>query len=262
MPEAAAKALLVAAEKAAVPTGGAQGAGPQASAQRHGSSPGPATQAQEGTERPQAAAEPPAHPPAEPRATRHPPGARAADARPRRTRTGRGCGRPRAARGVSDADLANLIRNAVGQGPIPADRARAALPEMLARINEEITEQTIALVDMFYPPAEPAVEQSPSEARRGDERRLRGARTAAGGMSGKQRRRLATAAADAGYPGALLPAIAQATLPGYAAGQGLSERQLGQVADAVECLAEAGLSAEQIGPLIGGCRERAPETVA
>ena len=45
------------------------------------------------------------------------------------------------ARGVNDAELANLIRNAVAQGPIPAERARTALPEMLARITEEITER-------------------------------------------------------------------------------------------------------------------------
>ena len=78
-------------------------------------------------------------------------------------------------------------------------------------------------------------------------------------MSGEQRRRLATVAADAGYPGELLAAIAQATLPGYMAGQQLEERQLGEVADAVELLAEAGLSAEQTRVLLGACRERAPQ---
>jgi hypothetical protein len=57
-------------------------------------------------------------------------------------------------RGVRDADLANLIRNAVGQGPIPTDRARAALPMMLERISEENSEQTVGLLDMFYPPPE------------------------------------------------------------------------------------------------------------
>ena len=56
------------------------------------------------------------------------------------------------ARGVGDAELANLIRNAVGQGPIPADRARTALPTMLARISEENSERTVELLDMFYPP--------------------------------------------------------------------------------------------------------------
>jgi len=78
-------------------------------------------------------------------------------------------------------------------------------------------------------------------------------------VSGEQRRRLATAAAHAGYPGTLLAAIAEATLPGYAAGDRLSDEHLGQVADAVELLAEAGLSAERAGALLGACRERSPE---
>ena len=164
MPEAAAKALLAAAEKAALPTGGAQGAGTQANAPSdNGSSPEPPTQAQEETERPQAAAsDPPANPPAEATSQPNPqasegeaPAPNPHGARLREIATGRG---------VGDAELANLIRNAVAQGPIPAERARTALPAMLARINEEITEQTMALVDMFYPPAEPAGEQSPSEA--------------------------------------------------------------------------------------------------
>jgi hypothetical protein len=55
------------------------------------------------------------------------------------------------ARGVSDADLANMIRNAVGQGPIPSERARAALPTMLTRITEQITERTVELLDIFHP---------------------------------------------------------------------------------------------------------------
>jgi hypothetical protein len=56
-----------------------------------------------------------------------------------------------AARGVSEADLANMIRNAVGQGPIPSERARAALPTMLTRISEQIAERTTDLLDMFHP---------------------------------------------------------------------------------------------------------------
>ena len=52
------------------------------------------------------------------------------------------------ARGVNDADLANLIRNAVAQGPIPTDRARNTLPTMLARISEENAERTIELLEM------------------------------------------------------------------------------------------------------------------
>jgi hypothetical protein len=78
-------------------------------------------------------------------------------------------------------------------------------------------------------------------------------------MSGEQRRRLATAAGGAGYPGTLLQSIAQATLPKYRPGQQLAEQQLGQVADAVELLDEAGLSAAQVAALIAGCRQRAAE---
>jgi hypothetical protein len=77
-------------------------------------------------------------------------------------------------------------------------------------------------------------------------------------VSSEQRRRLASAAADAGDPASLLPAVAHATLPTYTAGQQLADRQLGHVADAVELLAEAGLNAEQVGALIAACRQRAP----
>jgi hypothetical protein len=77
-------------------------------------------------------------------------------------------------------------------------------------------------------------------------------------MSDEQRQRLATVAAT-GYPGALLAAIAQAALPGYQTGERLDEQQLSQVADAVELLEEARLSAEQAGAVIAVCRERAPE---
>ncbi len=67
------------------------------------------------------------------------------------------------ARGVNDAELANLIRNAVAQGPIPADRARNALPTMLARISEENTERTVELLDMFYPAAAAETEAARGE---------------------------------------------------------------------------------------------------
>jgi hypothetical protein len=78
-------------------------------------------------------------------------------------------------------------------------------------------------------------------------------------MSEGQRRRLATAAADAGYPSGLLAAIAHATLPTYAPGQRLTDHGVGQVADAVELLAEAGLCAELVDALLGACRAREPE---
>jgi hypothetical protein len=74
----------------------------------------------------------------------------------------------------------------------------------------------------------------------------------------QQRQRLATLAADAGCPGSVLAAVAQATLPAYAAGQ-LTEEQLGQVADAVQLLAEARLTADQVTALIAGCRRRTPD---
>ena len=77
-------------------------------------------------------------------------------------------------------------------------------------------------------------------------------------MSGEQRRRLATAAAKGGYPRALLAAIAQAMLPKYATGQQLTARQLSEIADAVDLLAEARLDASQANALIAGCRKRAP----
>jgi hypothetical protein len=67
------------------------------------------------------------------------------------------------ARGVNDAELANLIRNAVAQGPIPTDRARNALPTMLARISEENTERTVELLDMFYPAAATETEAARGE---------------------------------------------------------------------------------------------------
>ena len=70
-----------------------------------------------------------------------------------------------------------------------------------------------------------------------------------------QRHRLATLAADARYPGSLLAAIAQATLPAHTAGK-LTAEQLGQVANAVELLAEARLTADQVTALIAGCRRR------
>ena len=118
------------------------------------------TQAQEGTERTQpAATEPPAEPPSQPANPQAPngeaPGPNPHGARLRQTA---------AARGVSDGELANLIRNAVAQGPIPAERARTALPEMLARITEEISERTVELVEMFYPPAGPSSKAGSGEA--------------------------------------------------------------------------------------------------
>ena len=165
MPEAAAKALLAAAEKAAVPTGGAQGAGTQANAPtNNGSSPEPPTQAKEETERPQSvAADPQGNPAAEPTSQPANPQAPEGEA-PAPNPHGTRLRKTATERGVGDAELANLIRNAVAQGPIPAERARTALPGMLARISEEISERTVELVEMFYPPAGPDPEAGPGEA--------------------------------------------------------------------------------------------------
>ena len=44
-----------------------------------------------------------------------------------------------------------MIRSAVGEGPIPSERARAALATMLAKISEEIATRTVELLDMFHP---------------------------------------------------------------------------------------------------------------
>jgi len=75
---------------------------------------------------------------------------------------------------------------------------------------------------------------------------------------GERGRRLATAAAVAEYAGSVLAAIAQATLPAYTTGH-LTERQLGQVAAAVELLAEARLTADQVSALIAVCHKRTPD---
>ena len=127
--------------------------------------------------------------------TRQPPGARGRGARAQPARR-RGCGRSRPTRGVGDAELANLIRNAVAQGPIPAERARTALPTMLARISEEISERTVELVDMFYPPAGPSPERAgPARPRastsgRSNRRRRHERRAAAAAGDGRRRRRV------------------------------------------------------------------------
>ncbi|MGH2887362.1 MAG: hypothetical protein ACRDPA_32475 [Solirubrobacteraceae bacterium] len=72
------------------------------------------------------------------------------------------------ARKIGDAELGNLIRDAVGQGAIPADRASRALPAMLDWITEEISGRTIELIDMFYPAAGPGPADAPAEATRVD----------------------------------------------------------------------------------------------
>ena len=131
MPEAAAQALMLAAQ-AAGPPAGATAAGQPSTAPPAAAAPAASGQTQDPAPAASHAGEP---------ANGNAHGARL------RVIAG--------TRGVGHAELANLIRNAVGQGPIPADRAQAALPTMLERISEENSERTAQLIDMFYPPPEP-----------------------------------------------------------------------------------------------------------
>jgi len=143
MPEAAARALVTATDSTAPPAAGNQ----TAAAPAHTP----------------ASAEPPTEQPPQPAGEAGQAHGAAAAAPPTANPHGERLRAIATGRGVSDADLANLIRNAVGQGPIPTDRARTALPEMLARITEEICEHTVALLDMFYPPPETTPHRAASE---------------------------------------------------------------------------------------------------
>ena len=157
MPEAPARTLLLAAEHAAQPTGENQQTGSQTD--------GPATGGTRGEEptsprhtdeqaQPAASAEAPASPHSQGDPNPAAGGANESNTAPPEPNPHGARLRAIAnRRGVNDAELANLIRNAVAQGPIPAERARTALPEMLARITEEISEHTIELVEMFHPPS-------------------------------------------------------------------------------------------------------------
>ena len=64
------------------------------------------------------------------------------------------------------------------------------------------------------------------------------------------RARLAALVAAAGYPDRLLIDVAHATLPAYRPGAPLSDAQVGQVASAVEALAQAGHDAARADALI------------
>jgi hypothetical protein len=70
------------------------------------------------------------------------------------------------------------------------------------------------------------------------------------------RDRLAAQAAAAGYPTALLTTVADATLPRHRAGERLDDRQIDHLTAAVETLAEAGISAEQLPGLVADHRRR------
>ena len=156
MPEAAARALLLAAENPALQTRENKTATTHTDGRGKGAT--PANEPPHGDEQtqpasdsdtpPQAQASPESKPdrtPA-PAVTSEPKAAsRAPNPHGERLR------QTAAARGVSDADLANMIRSAVGEGPIPPERARAALATMLAKISEEIATRTVELLDMFHP---------------------------------------------------------------------------------------------------------------
>ena len=75
-------------------------------------------------------------------------------------------------------------------------------------------------------------------------------------MSTDARSRLAAQAAAAGYPPDLLALIAHAALPGYRPGEQLEDRQIAQVTDAVEVLAQAGYRAESLAAHIADYQRR------
>jgi hypothetical protein len=73
-------------------------------------------------------------------------------------------------------------------------------------------------------------------------------------VTGTSRARLAKIAAVAGYPPSLLSLIAETTLPRYQAGEQLDETQVEQITQAVEVLAQAGRTAENLPVLIAEYR--------
>lgn len=74
-------------------------------------------------------------------------------------------------------------------------------------------------------------------------------------MTGTSRARLAKTAA-AGYPPSLLSLIAETTLPRHQAGEQLDDAQIEQITQAVEVLAQAGRTAENLAILIAAYRHR------
>jgi len=73
------------------------------------------------------------------------------------------------------------------------------------------------------------------------------------------RDRLARAIHQAGYDQHTLLAIATATLPRYRAGELLDDRQLGMVIDAVEVLAQAGASGQQLQQIVARFQAAGPD---
>ena len=72
----------------------------------------------------------------------------------------------------------------------------------------------------------------------------------------RARARLAAHAAAAGYPRELLTTVAEATLPRYQAGERLDDERIERLTIAVETLAQAGLSAEELPVLVAHYRHR------
>jgi hypothetical protein len=70
------------------------------------------------------------------------------------------------------------------------------------------------------------------------------------------RSRLAAQAAAAGYPTGLLTTVAAATLPRYQAGEPLDDAQIEQITSAVETLAQAGHTVEQLPELVAHHQRR------
>jgi hypothetical protein len=70
------------------------------------------------------------------------------------------------------------------------------------------------------------------------------------------RERLAALAAAAGYESDVLTLIAQATLPTYQPGQRLADRQVRQVATAVEVLAQAGAQGHALPGIVAHYQRR------
>jgi hypothetical protein len=162
MPEAAATALVIAAENVVRSGESHQAAGEAIAAAGTEPAEAPANAQAAGEQAaPVAGADTPAEAQASARGADQPPNSRTV---PQPNPHGAQLRVIATARGVSDAELANLIRNAVAQGPIPAERARTALPEMLARITEEIAARTTELVEMFYPPANAPSNGAPADA--------------------------------------------------------------------------------------------------
>ena len=256
MPEAAAKALLVAAENAAQPTGGNQGAGTQTNA------PSDAGHRPSRRRRPRR------------RRSDRRPGRRAAGATRRRSRRanpqppgarGRGArAQPARDAAAGDRDRARSRRRGAGEpdpqrGSPRTDPGRASAHGAAgdARADHRGDQRAHGRAGRDVLPAGRPEPRAPGPAR---------PRASTSERSNRRRRHERRAAAAAG------DGRRQRRVPGHAAGRDRAgdaprihgrpaarRATAGAVADAVELLAEAGLSAEQTRALLDACRERAPQ---